>query len=59
MFNILKRLVSEEKGQGMAEYGLILALVALVVAGALTVMQGGLTGIFNSINTTLTGTSGS
>lgn len=59
MLNIMKRLVYEEKGQGMAEYGLILALVALVVAGALTVMQGGLSGIFNAINTALGGATGS
>ena len=31
-------LVNDESGQGMAEYGLILALVAVVVIGALTVL---------------------
>jgi pilus assembly protein Flp/PilA len=35
MLKVLKRLVKEEQGQGMAEYGLILALVAVVVIGAL------------------------
>lgn len=34
----LKHLVTEENGQGMAEYALILALVAMVVVGALTTM---------------------
>ncbi|MGB9813355.1 MAG: Flp family type IVb pilin [Thermovenabulum sp.] len=34
----VKRLWTEEEGQGMAEYGLILALVAIVVIGALTVL---------------------
>jgi len=29
MMNLFKRLVMEEEGQGMAEYGLILALVAV------------------------------
>ncbi len=35
MVAILKRLVKEEKGQGMAEYGLIIALVAVAVIAAL------------------------
>ena len=35
-----------EEGQGLAEYGLILALVAVVCIGALTALSGG-------INTTL------
>jgi len=36
MLQVLKRLVREEEGQGMAEYGLILALIAIVVIGALS-----------------------
>ena len=35
MLTVLKRLVKEEKGQGMAEYGLILALVAVVAIAGL------------------------
>lgn len=38
MINMLKRLVKEEEGQGMAEYGLILALIAVVVIAALSPM---------------------
>lgn len=36
MLNIFKRLIKEEEGQGMVEYGLILALIAVVVIAALT-----------------------
>lgn len=36
MSKLIKRLVVEEEGQGMAEYGLILALVAIVVIAGLT-----------------------
>jgi len=43
---LLKRLVSEEQGQGMVEYGLIIALVAVVLIGALVGLQGGLSEIF-------------
>ncbi len=35
MLTVLKRLVKEEKGQGMAEYGLILALVAVAAIAGL------------------------
>lgn len=39
----------DEEGQGMAEYGLILALVAVVVIGALTLLGEGLINIFEQI----------
>jgi len=48
MMNMLQVLRSQ-KGQGMAEYGLILALVAVAVAGAFTVMAGGLNGLLNDV----------
>jgi pilus assembly protein Flp/PilA len=38
MITVLKRLVREEDGQGMAEYGLILALVAVAVIAALVAL---------------------
>lgn len=38
MLTALKRLVSEEKGQGMAEYGLILALVAVAAIAGLVIL---------------------
>lgn len=42
----------DEEGQGLAEYGLILALIAVVCIGALTTLGG-------AINTTLGGLAGS
>lgn len=36
MLSIFERLVREEEGQGMAEYGLILALIVLVVIAVFT-----------------------
>lgn len=45
-----------KKGQGMVEYGLILALVAIAVIIALTALGGQLTNIFNNIKNTLTTT---
>ncbi len=40
MKELLRRLWKEEEGQGMAEYGLILALVALAVIVALGILGG-------------------
>lgn len=53
---VLKRLFTEENGQGMAEYGLIIALVAIVLIGALGVLSGGLDNIFRGIGSKLSGT---
>ena len=44
---------SEESGQGMVEYGLIIALIAVVLITALTAMSGGLSTIFGKITTAL------
>ena len=49
MLNTFKRLLKSEEGQGMAEYGLILAGIAVVVIIAITALGGRLTGLFNSI----------
>lgn len=38
MLTHVKKLWTGQEGQGMAEYGLILALVALVVIGALSAL---------------------
>jgi len=53
MTKLLKRLYREESGQGMVEYGLIIALVALAVVGGLTALNGGLNGLFTKIQTML------
>lgn len=46
---MLERLVKEEQGQGMAEYGLILALIAVVVAVALSGLGTRLVNLISSI----------
>lgn len=47
---VLKRLCTEEKGQGLAEYGLIITLVALAVFAALGAVGGQLQIIYSGIN---------
>ena len=53
MLTALKRLVKEEQGQGMAEYGLILALVAVVVIGALVSLGPAIAEKFRGVTETL------
>ena len=45
-----------ERGQGMVEYGLIIALVAIVVIAAIVLLGGSLTGIFTKTADTLSKT---
>ena len=51
--DFLKRLWKEEDGQGMVEYGLIIALVAIVVIAAIVLLGGSLTGVFTKTANTL------
>jgi pilus assembly protein Flp/PilA len=46
---MLKRFFHEEDGQGMVEYGLILALVSVAVILILTTLGTNLTGIFTTV----------
>lgn len=39
----------QEEGQGLVEYALIIVLVAIVVIGALTLLGGQVTQVFNDI----------
>ena len=58
MLEKLKQLVIEEKGQGMVEYGLILALVAIVVIGALKLIGERTDSVFQQVKDALPDGSG-
>lgn len=58
MKEMLLQLLKDENGQGMAEYGLILALIAVVCVLALTTLGGGLRDKFTEVNNNLTPSSG-
>lgn len=45
-----KMVETQEEGQGLAEYGLILALVAVVAIAALTALGGGISDTLDTIN---------
>lgn len=43
----------DEEGQGLAEYGLILALIAVVCIGALTLLGTGIAGALGGVTASL------
>ena len=49
----LQSLRSDERGQGLVEYALIIALVSIALIAALGVMAGGIGNVFGDINTAL------
>ena len=50
---MLKKFWKNEEGQGMVEYGLILALIAIVVIAAVTLVGNKVNAIFNKAGTAL------
>lgn len=57
-FNIFSKLLrKDERGQGMVEYSLILALVSVAAIGTLTALGGNVKSVFTSSSTALTSTS--
>lgn len=53
MKKLMNWLKNEESGQGMVEYGLILALIAIVVIAALRVLGPKVAGTFNNVSNDL------
>lgn len=56
--SVLRRLFWEEEGQGMVEYGLILALVAVAAVVTLGLMGGEVNKILERVQKALTGDTG-
>ena len=53
MTKIFKNFWSDESGQGLTEYALIIALIAIVVIGALTLLGGAIGDILSEIGAAL------
>jgi pilus assembly protein Flp/PilA len=53
MITIAKKFLKDESGATAIEYGLIAALVAVAIVGALTTLGGGLTTMFGNVNSDL------
>jgi pilus assembly protein Flp/PilA len=43
----------DDRGQTLAEYALILALIAILCIGALTALQGGISGLLGTVTAKL------
>ena len=46
----------EDKGATAVEYGLLVALIALVIIGVVTLLGGTLSSIFGKVNSSISGT---
>ena len=46
---MINRYINDESGQGMVEYGLIIALIAVSVIAALTALGSNIINIFNKV----------
>lgn len=55
MINKIKKFFKKEKGQGLVEYGLILALISVLSIGAVSSVGNSVKDTFNNINTELDG----
>jgi pilus assembly protein Flp/PilA len=53
MINAINKFLKDENGATAIEYGLIAALVAVAIVGALTTLGGGLTNMFTTVNSDL------
>jgi Flp pilus assembly pilin Flp len=53
LWRFLKALQSEDRGQDLAEYCLLTALVALVALGIMVHMSGGMQAVWDGANTSL------
>ncbi len=51
----LPTLIKDEKGQDLAEYGLLLVLIAIAVVAAVTLLGGQLSQVFTDITDSLGG----
>lgn len=49
MLAAIKQLFREEDGATMVEYGLLVALIAMVALGAITLLGGNLNSLFNNV----------
>ncbi|WML57199.1 Flp family type IVb pilin [Neobacillus sp. PS2-9] len=55
MMKKMKALLTEEQGQGMTEYGLVLGLIAVGVVAVLVALKGQITQLFKDAQTAIFG----
>jgi len=58
MLKSIMNFVRDEEGASAVEYGLLAALIAAVIVGAVTMLGTTLQGVFTDINTQISGAGG-
>ena len=53
MRNVITKFRISERGATAVEYGLMVALIAIVIIGAVTLLGGNLKGLFNTVATSV------
>lgn len=53
MLNLITRFIRDEEGQGLAEYALILVLIAVVVIVALEPLGNKIKAVFNKVDNSM------
>lgn len=51
--HIISQLARDEEGQTMAEYAVVLAVISVVIIGALTALSGGISNALGSVTAIL------
>jgi pilus assembly protein Flp/PilA len=52
-FKSIKTIIADESGQGLAEYGLILGLIAVLCIVAVTSLGGKIQGVLNNVGSSI------
>jgi Flp pilus assembly pilin Flp len=55
MTNLLRRLWSEEQGQDIAEYAVMLAVILVIVVGTIRLIGGNANNVFSSVSSSIAG----
>ena len=55
MLRLIKTFRRNESGATATEYAMLIVFIALAIAGGAQILGGGITNLFNTVSTTLTG----
>ena len=53
--NLLRRLWSEDEGQDVAEYAVMLAVILVIVVGTIRLIGGNANNVFSSVSSSIAG----
>jgi len=51
--NTLRSIIADDAGQGLAEYGLVLGLIAVLCIGAVLFLKGQITGLLSNVGSSI------